>query len=97
MVLNISNSPNESSSVCGEDLFPTGSSPPPKVTSLLLSPCCHRGMTVKGSRKTPACKQKLKVAGTCPEVSEAILFLEYIPKITKQGRLLRLPTRHLCV
>lgn len=69
----------------------------PKVTNLPLSPSCHTGLPAKSSDKTPACKLKLKIAETCPEESEEILTLESSPKIIKQGRLLRLPTRHLCV
>lgn len=86
-------------SVCGEDVFPVASFLPrlPKVTGLPLSPSCHVGLSAKSSHKTPACKEKLKVSGTCPEESEEIPFLEYTPKIIKQGRLFRLPTRSLCV
>lgn len=68
-----------------------------KVSNLPFSPPCHMVVSAKRNHKSPVCKQKLEVAGTYPEGSEEITFLEYITKIIKQGIPLRLPLRHLCV
>lgn len=86
-------------SLCVEDLFPIASFPPasPKSQISLFLHLVTRGCLLKAAILTPAGKLKVKTAEICPEESKEIPTLEFSLKIIKQGRLLRLPTTHLCV